>query len=606
MESLTGKLASMPLRTRGCIHCLFQEQVARTPNARAVVAHDGQFSYAELDRRSNQLAHYLQSLGVGPEMRVGLTLPRSAEMIVALMAVLKAGGAYVPIDPAYPLQRFRYLVQDSQVSVLLTHRAVPEGLNAELTKVVPLESHWSRIAKHPESSPQSAAEGSSLSYIIYTSGSTGKPKGVMVSHENLINSTMARLGYYSLAPGRFLLLSSFSFDSSVAGIFWTLLSGGELWLPPEGTQQNVARIAEFVRRGSITHMLAVPSLYRSLLMQSVSNELHTLQVVIAAGESCPADLVTEHRRILPQAELFNEYGPTEATVWCTVYQAGVTHDSGSIPIGKPIAGMEAYILDLPLRPVEAGQVGELYIGGPQLARGYLDRPDLTAEKFLPNPFSRVSGARMYRTGDLARYSPDGNIDFLGRADQQVKIRGHRIELGEIESALRQHSLVEEAVVVDKKDEQGHQKLVAYLVPKRGEIDAASLRRFLSQSLPGYMIPSAYVTLGSLPLNANGKLDRRALPEPKPAESQSTYVAPRNQTEQILARLWAELLGIKRVGVHDKFFDLGGDSILGLQMIARANQAGIRLNVAQIADQPTIAELAAHCAPESKMEAAAKP
>lgn len=604
--SLTGKFESSASGTQECIQCLFEEQVARTPNARAVVAHDGQFNYAELDRRSNQLAHYLQLLGVGPEMRVGIALPRSAEMIVALLGVLKAGGAYVPIDPAYPLQRFRYLVQDSQVSVLLTHRAVPEGLNAEVTKVVPLESHWSKITQHPESSSQSAAESANLSYIIYTSGSTGKPKGVMVNHENLINSTRARLGYYPLAPGRFLVLSSFSFDSSVAGIFWTLLSGGELWLPPEGTQQNVARIAEFIRRGSITHLLAVPSLYRSLLMQSANNELRTLQMVIAAGESCPADLVHEHLRLLPHTALFNEYGPTEATVWCTVYQAGATNDWGSVPIGKPIAGMQVHILDLQLRPVEPDGVGELYIGGPQLARGYLDRPDLTAEKFLPNPFSRVPGARLYRTGDLARYGPDGNIDFLGRADQQVKVRGYRIELGEIESALRQHPLVEEAAVAGKKDDQGQQKLVAYVVPKMGEIDAGNLRRFLSQNLPGYMVPSVYVTLDSLPMNANGKLNRQALPEPKPAESQSAYVAPRNQTEQTLAHLWADLLGIKRVGIHDNFFDLGGDSILGLQMIARANQAGIRLNVTQIADQPTIADLAAHCASaEDEMEIAPK-
>lgn len=527
---------------------------------------------------------------------MGIALPRSAEMIVATLAVLKAGGAYVPIDPAYPLQRFRYLVEDSGISILLTHRAVPEGLNPQSTKIIPLENNWSRIAQGPQHNPSSTVDGSNLAYIIYTSGSTGKPKGVMVSHESLINSTRARDCHYSSQTSRFLVLSSFSFDSSVAGIFWTLSSGGELWLPPEGTQQNVARIAEFVRRGSITHLLAVPSLYRSLLAYATNHEIESLQTVIVAGESCPVDLVAAHFRYLPGTALFNEYGPTEATVWCTVYKASTAHHSRSVPIGKPIANMEVHILNSQFKPVGPGETGELHVGGPQLARGYLERPDLTAEKFLPDPFSRVPGMRLYRTGDLAGYCSDGNIEFLGRADQQVKVRGHRIELEEIESALREHPQVEEAVVTGKNDRQEHQKLVAYVMPRTGEIDAAELRRFLSRSLPGYMVPSIYVPLEALPLNANGKLDRLALPDPKPVELQNTYVAPRTPVEQILANLWADILGIKRVGVHDNFFELGGDSILGLQMAARVNQAGVRLSITQISEQPTIAELAAGCAP----------
>ncbi len=526
---------------------------------------------------------------------MGIALPRSAEMIVAALAVLKAGGAYVPIDPAYPLQRFKYLVEDSGVSILLTHRAVPEGLNPQSTKIIPLESHWSRIAQGPQHNPSSTVDGSNLAYIVYTSGSTGKPKGVMVSHESLINSTRARVRHYSSQPGRFLVLSSFSFDSSVAGIFWTLSSGGELWLPPEGTQQNVARIAEFVRRSSITHLLAVPSLHRALLIYATNHEIESLRTVIVAGESCPVDLLAAHFRHLPGSALFNEYGPTEATVWCTVYQANAAHHSRSVPIGKPIANMEVHILNSQFKPVGPGEAGELYIGGPQLARGYLDRPDLTAEKFLPDPFSKVPGTRLYRTGDLAGYCADDDVEFLGRADQQVKVRGHRIELEEIESALREHPQVKEALVTGKNDVQEHQKLVAYVMSRTGEIDAAELRRFLSRSLPSYMVPSIYVPLDALPLNANGKLDRLALPDPKPMELQNTYVAPRTPVEQILANLWVDVLGIKRVGIHDNFFELGGDSILGLQMAARANQAGIRLNITQIAEQPTIAELAAGCA-----------
>lgn len=576
------------------LHRLFEDQAERTPNLRAVVAHDGQFTYTELNRRSNQLAHYLQALGIRPEMGVGIALPRSAQMIVAALAVLKAGAAYVPIDPAYPPQRFRYLAEDSGVSVLLTHRAVPEGLNPELIQIVPLESHWGQIVKAPEVNPLSRAGGSNLAYIIYTSGSTGKPKGVMASHENVIHSTEARTRYYAFQPGRFLVLSSFSFDSSVASIFWTLLSGGELWLAPEGTQQNLARITELVRYGNITHLLALPSLYKSLLGQAGQNELQSLRTVIVAGEPCPSDLVRTHFRQLPETALFNEYGPTEGTVWATVYRTSSEHQASSVPIGRPIETVTAHILDAEMMPAGPETDGELYVGGSQLARGYLSRPDLTAEKFVPNPLAETPGERLYRTGDLARYRADGNIDFLGRADQQVKIRGHRIELGEIESALREHPQVGEAVVANKHDQEGRQRLVAYVAPRTGKIDATILRRFLSQILPAYMVPATYMTLDSLPLNANGKLDRQALPDPKPAELQNTYVAPRNQAEQQLTEIFADLLGIKRVGIHDNFFDLGGDSILGLQMVARATQAGIRITVTQIVEQPTVAGLAATC------------
>jgi len=589
--------------TAQCLPSAFEAQAEQSLSSRAVVAHDGQYSYAELNRRSNQLAHYLQSLGAGPETRVGIAVPRSAEMIVAALAVLKAGAAYVPIDPAYPLQRFTYLVEDSEVSLLLTHRLVPEGLSSRSINIIPLESHWSKVAGRPEYNPDPTTNGANLAYIIYTSGSTGNPKGVMVSHGNVINSTDVRARYYSQQPNRFLVLSSFSFDSSVAGIFWTLTSGGELWLPPEGTEKNVARISEFIRHGSITHLLALPSLYKSLLLHSTNNELRCLRTVIVAGEPCPADLVTEHFHHLPEARLFNEYGPTETTVWCTVYEASPIRSYHSVPIGRPLMNLEAHILDPEMKSVAPGKAGQLYIGGPQVARGYLNRPDLTAERFVPDPFAGVPGARLYRSGDMAKYLADGNIDFLGRADQQVKIRGYRVELGEIESGLRQHPQIQDAAVACKNAGNDNQRLVAYVVPKREGIDAATLRRFLRQSLPEYMIPAIYVSLRSLPLNANGKLDREALPDPGPAESQDTYVAPRTQVEQRLTQIWADLLRVKRVGIHDNFFELGGDSILGLQMAAHANKAGIRLNITQIIEQPTVAGLAATCTPAESTHAA---
>lgn len=589
--------AQVVSNTAQCAQHLFEAQVVRTPNASAIVAHDGQLSYLELNRRSNQLAHYLQSLGIGPEMRVGIALPRSGEMIIAMMAVLKAGGVYVPIDLSYPPQRFKYLAEDSRISVLLTHRAVPEGLNPELT-IISLEKRRSDIAKLSESNPDSKCDTANLAYIIYTSGSSGQPKGVMVSHENLIRSTNARVGYYSRPPARFLLLSSFAFDSSVAGIFWTLLTGGGLWLPPEGTQRNIARINEFILHGKITHLLLLPSLYKSLLLQPTYDAFGSLETVIVAGESCSSDLVAAHARHLPKVMLYNEYGPTEATVWCTVHQIDSTKDASSVPIGKAIPEMQVHILDQDMSTVESGEVGEIYIGGPQLARGYLERPDWTAEKFVPNPFHGARGSRLYRTGDLASHNQDGDINFLGRADMQVKIRGYRIELGEIESALREHEHVGEAVVAGKKDQAGREKLVAYVVPKTTALDMAGLQPFLSQRLPAYMVPATYVMLDSLPMNANGKLDRRALPEPKQMDLQISYAAPRNDTEQRLAEIWAELLGIKQVGIHDNFADLGGDSIVGLQVVARANQAGIRINLAQVVEQSTIAKLAASCTPEN--------
>ncbi len=371
------------------------------------------------------------------------------------------------------------------------------------------------------------------------------------------------------------MLSSFSFDSSVASIFWTLLSGGELWLPPEGAQQNIGRITDFVRHGPITHLLALPSLYQSLLLNSTNDQLRSLRTVIVAGE--------------------------------TVYEATSAQHPGPVPIGTPIANAEIKILDAQMRPAPPTEPGEVYIGGPQLARGYLGRPDLTAERFLPHAFTKVPGTRLYRTGDLAKYRADGNIDFLGREDQQVKIRGYRIELGEIESALREHPQVLDAAVAGRKDAEGHQRLVAYVVSGAEKIDAVALRRFLRKCLPEYMTPATYVTLESLPMNANGKLDRQALPDPAPAESQNTYVAPRTQVERTLAQIWADLLGVKQVGTHDNFFELGGDSILGLQMAARANQAGIRLNITQISEQPTIAGLAATCtSADSALETATRP
>jgi amino acid adenylation domain-containing protein len=562
------------------VHELFEEQVEKTPRAAAVEYEGRQLTYGELNRQANRLAHYLQILGVKPEARVAICVKRGLEMIVGLLAILKSGGAYVPLDPDYPQERLQYMLEDGGPVALLTQAEVKERLGplpAGLPTLDLTDAVWS---SQPESnlevagSKRSAGHGP-LAYVLYTSGSTGKPKGVMVSHQNLVSSTFARnLAYGDL--GRFLLLSSVSFDSSVAGIFGSLLHGGTLVIAGNDVARDPLRLNREVQRLGVESLLCVPSLYKHFLESSVGGK-QQLSRVIVAGEVCPPELVARSVRQEPDAELFNEYGPSEATVWASVHRCIHPLSRQSVPIGRPIANTRMYILDRRGDPVPIGVAGEVYIGGAGVARGYLNRDELTAERFVPDPYAGQAGARMYRTGDLGRWLADGNLEFLGRNDDQVKIRGFRIELGEIAERLREHPAVEEAVVIAREDAPGEKRLVAYYSSSTlhtfsdPESRPSDLRSFLSRCLPEHMVPAAYVLLESFPLTPNGKLDRKALPAPAGnAYAVRQYVPPHGNLETALAEIWAEVLKLERVGRYDDFFALGGQSLLALRVLFRVN------------------------------------
>lgn len=453
---------------------LFRRAAQESPNRAAVRGADGEFTYAELDRRANQLAHYLRAEGVDAETPVGIALERGAHAVAGILGVLKAGGAYVPLDLSYPADRIDFMLSDMRPPVLITQEKLLPILPKHTAKVICIDSDWGRIAKESASEPSGAALPDNLAYVIYTSGSTGKPKGVPISHRNLVHSTEAREEYYADRVGSFLLLSSFSFDSSVAGIFWSLCTGATLNVSQDGTQLDIQAIARTIEERLISHLLCLPSFYALLLAQTDPRMLESLRAVIVAGEACPKDLVQLHARTLPQAKLYNEYGPTEASVWSTVCELR-PDEHATVPIGKPIPGSYVYLLDPEGAPVLPGMAGELYVGGPGLSRGYLRRPRATAERFIPDAYAEAVGARLYRTGDVAAYRSDGVLEFLGRADHQVKLRGYRIELGEIESILRSQRTVQDAVVVVREDEPGDKRLVAYVTPRNSVDPARSYR-----------------------------------------------------------------------------------------------------------------------------------
>jgi amino acid adenylation domain-containing protein len=446
------------------IHQLFENQAEHSPTSLALVFEDQQLTYSELNARANQLAHFLQKRGIGPEALVALRVERSIEMIVGILGILKAGGAYLPLDPAYPLDRQQAILQDAQTKWLLTQNHLLSLPFAG--EIISLNSAAATLALEPDTNPASSADADNLAYSIYTSGSTGTPKGVLVTHGNLLHSTLARFRYYAEPVERFLLLSSHAFDSSVAGIFWTLCQRGALILPHEYSRQTAFELADLIARHRITHLLCLPSLYSVLLDQF--SMLQSLKTVVVAGESCPAALVARHHALVPGAALFNEYGPTEATVWSTVYRCENRNGSRTVPIGKAIPNAQIYLLDELLRPALNGASGEVYVGGDGVARGYFNRPELTAAKFIPDPFSKNPSARLYRTGDLARLLPDGNLEFLGRLDNQIKIRGHRIELDEIEAVLKEHPSIQDAAVIAFDKTQP--------APVNGEAEQLILRR----------------------------------------------------------------------------------------------------------------------------------
>ncbi|WP_369981515.1 non-ribosomal peptide synthase/polyketide synthase [Xanthomonas bundabergensis] len=580
------------------IHTLFQAQAAQHPQAIALECGDQQLSYGELNARANQLAHRLIALGVRPDDRVAICMPRSVDMVVGLLGILKAGGAYVPLDPAYPAERLAYMLADSAPVALLAQAALVETVrrlhSAEAALAVVALDDDATLAAQPAQDPVIAGlSARHLAYVIYTSGSTGKPKGVMIEHRHLVSSTLARASAYSRYE-RFLLLSSIAFDSSVAGIFGTLLTGGTLIVSDGDAWQDPDAIAEDIERRRITTLLCVPSLARLVLEGLKRGDERSLKEVIVAGEVCPPALQKMAERFVPELVLYNEYGPTEATVWATMYRSRPGQARDSVPIGQPIANTQVYVLGRHGEPVPVGVAGEIHIGGAGVARGYLNRPDLTAERFLADPFVEDANARMYRTGDLGRWLPDGTLEYLGRNDFQVKVRGFRIELGEIEARLAACTGVREAVVIAREDAMQDKRLVAYVVSQAEEpVSVSVLRESLQRALPDYMVPSAFIVLPALPLTPNGKLDRQALPAPdRAALASRAYEAPMGETEQTLAAIWQELLGLERVGRHDHFFELGGHSLLAVRLATRVRATlGVELAVRSVFVAPTLALLA---------------
>ena len=599
---------ALPLGEPVPLHKLISAQATREPGRTAVVGGGERLSYAALEAEANRLAHCLMEHGLAPGTPVGLYVPRSSAMLIGILGILKAGGAYVPLEPAYPAERIAFALQDTRAPLVVTIASLVAQLPASGATTVVLDEVLAADAGWPTMDPDTAISLDDIAYIIYTSGTTGTPKGVMVTHNNLRVSTLARRVTYAGPVESYLLLSSFAFDSSVAGIFWTLATGGALILPGPDEEQDVLRLAAIIAEQSVTHTLALPSLYRLLLDYAPPGALASLRIVIMAGEACPPDLGALHGRAVPQARLYNEYGPTEATVWCSVYQVPPEAPAGPVPIGRPIANYQLYILDARQNPLPIGVPGELYVGGAAVTPGYWGNPALTAERF---PVLQIDGypqiGRVYRTGDLARWRADGEIDFLGRVDNQVKIRGYRIELGEIESLLQGHSVVREAAVVvwEQAGTAGPGKsLVAYVTGTEAH-DVRWLRNELARRLPEYMVPREIVHLPALPRTPNGKLDHRALPQPTlQSDSDRPFVPPRTPAEQTLSAIWRDILRLPQVSTDAKFFELGGDSLMSIQVIARARQEGLLLTPRQLFQEQTIARLAAVALPATPPAAGA--
>ncbi|NDJ60827.1 MAG: amino acid adenylation domain-containing protein [Chloroflexi bacterium] len=583
-----------------CIHDFLSEQAAAAPNAVAVIHHDAQardtqLTYRELDARSDQVAHYLRAEGVAAGSIIGICMLRTPEVLVAMYGVLKAGCAYVPLDPDYPQERIEHITAEVAMPLLLTQQQLIAQMPQTSARMIAIDADWPQIeAAEPPSTPVEV-DSSSLAYVIYTSGSTGQPKGVPITHRNLVHSTTARFSYYPRSPERFLLLSSFAFDSSVVGIYWTLSEGGALCLPAQGEEKNADGLIRLIQGLGITHMLCLPSLYAILLDFTSAEQLSSLKTVIVAGEACPPTVVESHFAAVPAAELYNEYGPTEGTVWSTAHALSPADADMVVPIGRPISNMRTYILDAQRQPVPIGVAGELYIAGAGLADGYFRRPDLTAERFVQ---TALDEAVLYRTGDLARYLPDGSIVFLGRVDHQVKVRGYRVELEEIEAVLLQHPQVQQTVVLsisDAAQPTTDSRLIAFVQLEAAADQAAvDLRALLATRLPEYMIPAQIFALETFPLTPNGKIDRLALEQHAHDSPQTTkaITAPRDSTEEQLADLWREMLGLQTIGVDDNFFDLGGHSLLAMRVIARINREfEISLPPASFLQAPTVAGVA---------------
>ncbi|MEH1900558.1 MAG: amino acid adenylation domain-containing protein [Nostoc sp.] len=593
-----------------CIHKLFEEQVEKTPNDIAVIFEDQQLTYAELNCKANQLAHYLQTLGVKPEVLVGLCVERSLEMIIGLLGILKAGGAYLPLDPALPKEGFALRLQDAQVPVLLTQQRLVD-IPTDTSQIVRLDTDWDIIAQHSDHNPISEVTRENLVYVLFTSGSTGIPKGVAIEHQQLLNYLNGIIDRLHLSTTtNFATVSTLAADLGNTVIFSSLCTGGCLHILSIECSTDSVALSKYCRRYPIDCLKIVPSHLATLIASAPSESILPRQRLILGGEAASWKLIEQIHASAPNCLIFNHYGPTEATVGVTTFAVEdkqANYSSQTLLLGRPLANTQIYLLDEQLQPVPIGVTGELYIGGASLARGYLNRSELTAERFIPNPFAETrliasgSGSRLYKTGDLARYLSDGNIEFLGRVDHQVKVRGFRIELEEIEAILCQHPEVQQAVVAACEEEFSNKRLVGYVVPNHKQtLSVSQLHRFLKEKLPEYMIPSTFVMLKALPLTPNGKVNRNALPEPdghRP-ELEVTYEPPRTEVEQTIVNIWQQMLHVEKVGIHDNFFDLGGHSLLLVQIHAKLREMlNTNVSIVNLFEYPTINSLAKYLTEE---------
>ena len=580
-----------------CIHELFEAQVERTPLSVAVVFEDQKLTYRELNAKANQLAHHLCSLGVKPEVLVGICVERSLDMVIGLLAILKAGGAYVPLDPNYPQERIALMLNNAQVPVLLTKQHLLAQLPAHRAKVICLDNdvNWQAANKQ---NPINQTTPANLAYVIYTSGSTGTPKGVTIQHQSLVNFVQAAINEYQLqAEDRILQFASFSFDAAYEEIFPCLLHGATLVLRSDEMLASIPAFNEKCHQYYIS-VLDIPTAFWHQLTSELSTSQfklpESLRLVIIGGEKASPDKVSIWRQqVESNIRLINSYGPTETTVVATI--CDLTTPFEEVAIGTAIANVQTYVLDDSyLQPVPIGVWGELYIGGDGVARGYLHQPQLTADSFIPNPFSNEPGSRLYKTGDQVRYRSDGKIEFNGRVDNQVKIRGFRIELGDIEAVLCQHPAVRETAVIVCEESLNIQRIVAYVVAKKEQtLTTTELRSFLQSKLPNYMVPSSFVTLEALPLTPNGKVDRKALPVPDQVrpELEAVYLPPQTEVEKTIANIWQEVLRIEEIGIHDNFFELGGHSLLLIQLHSKLQKIFKELSLVDIFQYPTINYLA---------------
>ena len=581
-----------------CIHQLFEEKVQQYPDSIAVNFDNEQLTYQELNTRSNKLAHYLQKIGVCSEVLVGICISQSIEMLVGLLGILKAGGAYVPLDPSYPEERLNFMLEDAQVSVLLTQENLLKHFEGFSKLIISIDKDWEIITQEKQDNPESDLNSDNLAYVIYTSGSTGKPKGVAVPHK-AVNRLVCNTNYIKLLPSdKVAQASNASFDAATFEIWGALLNGAQLVGISKDVTLSPHELVLQLREKDINILFLTTTLFQQIV-RDVPQAFVTLKYFLFGGETVDMRWIKKILQYGAPKHLIHVYGPTENVTFSSYYYIEELASATCLPIGIPITNTQIYILDTYLQLVPIGVTGELYIGGEGLAREYLNRPELTTKHFISHPFSNNPKTRLYKTGDLARYLPDGNIEFLGRIDNQVKIRGFRIELSEIEAVLNQHPAVRETVVIVGEDVPDDKYLIAYIVPNQEQIPmqevqsfASLLRQFLKEKLPEYMMPRAYVILESLPLTPNGKVDRRALPMPDTISfNNQDYVAPRSQVEKLLAQIWAKVLGKEQVGIHDNFFELGGHSLLATQLISRIRDTfQIDVPVRNLFAAPTVEQL----------------